>query len=286
MPEGHTIHRAAAQQSRLLAGRDVAVSSPQGRFADSAARVDGRRLERVEAAGKHLFYHWDSGDIGHVHLGLFGRFRVTRGAPPPEPRGAIRMRLSVPDATVDLSGPTTCTLDPPTVREEILARLGPDPLASGADPERMIERIGRSRRAIADLLMDQSVVAGIGNVYRAEILFVNELHPLLPGRSLDEAVVRGLWDTARRMLRAGRRSGRIVTVHRSEVGVAPGGRIPRGEATYVYGRDHCLRCGSPIQTLSIANRSCYFCPTHQREVRGHDADRIGGRGAVGGWDIV
>ena len=85
MPEGHTIHRAARQQQRLLGGDVVAASSPQGRFAESAARIDGTRLLRVDAWGKHLFTRFDSGDLLHVHLGLFGRFTVHDSLPPPRP---------------------------------------------------------------------------------------------------------------------------------------------------------------------------------------------------------
>ena len=103
------------------------------------------------------------------------------------------MRLQVePDShadryvTVDLAGPTACTVDPPSVRTGILARLGPDPIRRGSRPDAMIERISRSSRGIGDLLMDQSVVAGIGNVYRAEVLFVAGIHPLRPGDARDD----------------------------------------------------------------------------------------------------
>ena len=74
MPEGHTIHRIAKDHSPLLVGRPVAVSSPQGRFAADAALVDGVVLDRIEPYGKHLFYWWANGLVGHVHLGLFGKF--------------------------------------------------------------------------------------------------------------------------------------------------------------------------------------------------------------------
>jgi endonuclease-8 len=155
MPEGHTIHRIARDHGALLAGHVIRVSSPQGRFAEDAARVDGAVLERIEPYGKHLFYHWSTGEVGHVHLGLFGKFRVQRTDQPPDPLGQVRMRLVTDHAsgnargrdpsgsfseaspgviTVDLSGPTACTIDPPSVRREILARLGPDPI--GAEPRR------------------------------------------------------------------------------------------------------------------------------------------------------
>jgi endonuclease VIII len=269
MPEGHTIHRAARQQNSLLAGRRVRVSSPQGPFAADAARVDGAILDGVTAHGKHLFYEWSTGDIGHVHLGLFGKFRVQSGPERLEPQGAVRMRLEAPadgggTVTVDLSGPTACTIDDPGVREQIVARLGPDPLRRDASPQRMIERILRSRRGIGDLLMDQSVIAGVGNVYRAEALFVMGIHPLRPGIACDPAELGELWSTIRTMLRRGVRDGRIVTVSRDEVGIPRGRRVPRGEATYAYKRDRCLRCGDEIRRLEISNRTCYYCPTHQR----------------------
>jgi endonuclease-8 len=246
------------------------VSSPQGRFSADAERIDGAVLERLEAHGKHLFYEWSTGEIGHVHLGLFGKYRVRRTADSPEPIGQVRMRLQTePDderseyVTVDLAGPTACTVDPPSVRREILARLGPDPIRRGSRPDAMIERIQRSSRGIGDLLMDQSVVAGIGNVYRAEALFVTGIHPLRPGTDLDPAELEALWATVQGMLRQGVKDGRIVTVSRDDLGIGPNVRIPRREATYAYKRDRCLLCGDEIRRIEIANRTCYFCPTHQ-----------------------
>ncbi|MEO1056246.1 MAG: Fpg/Nei family DNA glycosylase, partial [Actinomycetota bacterium] len=239
-----------------------------------AARIDGAVLQRVEPYGKHLFYHWDTGEIGHVHLGLFGRFRTGYSAPgdPAAPTGAVRMRLSTTtddrrvdrgEVTIDLSGPTVCSLDPPDARERVLARLGPDPLARNANPAQMFDRIRRSQRPIADLLLDQAVVAGIGNVYRAEILFVVGIHPLRPGRDLDDAELHAIWATTSGMLAQGLRDGRIVTVDRAELGLAPGARRPRGEATYVYKRGTCLRCGDAISTVEAGGRPCYYCPTDQ-----------------------
>jgi endonuclease VIII len=263
VPEGHTIHRIARDHGELLVGRTVGVGSPQGRFAADAARVDGAVLERLEAAGKHLFYHWSTGEVGHVHLGLFGRFRVHRDIPAPMPRGAVRMRLETAEVAIDLSGPTACTVDPPDVRRDILARLGPDPLRRGARPEPMIERMRRSQRAVGDLLMDQSVVAGVGNVYRAEALFVVGMHPERPGADCAEPELRELWSTVRTMLRRGVRDDRIVTVRRDELGLPRGRRVPRAEATYVYKRSRCIRCGDAIRTVEIGGRTCYFCPTDQ-----------------------
>ena len=180
------------------------------------------------------------------------------------------MRLQTePDAerdeyvTIDLAGPTTCTVDPPSVRKEILARLGPDPIRRDSKPDGMIERIRRSSRGIGDLLMDQSVVAGIGNIYRAEALFVTGIHPLRRGIDCDQVEIGALWATAQGMLRQGVKDNRIVTVSRDDLGIAPNKRITRAEATYAYKRDRCLLCGDEIIQTQIANRTCYHCPTHQ-----------------------
>src|SRR4051794_9644062 len=95
MPEGHTIHRLARDQTRDLVGHAVRVSSPQGRFAESAAVLDRRTVTAVEAYGKHLFHRWDDGQVLHVHLGLIGKF-LPRPAPAPPPVGAVRLRLEGP----------------------------------------------------------------------------------------------------------------------------------------------------------------------------------------------
>ncbi|MCU0260403.1 MAG: hypothetical protein MUE78_05240 [Ilumatobacteraceae bacterium] len=266
MPEGHTIHRIARDLGRVLGGRAVAVSSPQGRFAGDARLVDGAVLESVEAYGKHLFLHWEGDRVGHVHLGLFGKLRIHRGEP--AARETVRMRLRPldgddPDVTVDLTGPTDCRVGDPADRAAIVARLGPDPLRPDGDAELAVARLQRSRRAIGALLLDQAVVAGIGNVYRAELLFVHGIHPLRPGATCTTDELHSLWDTATRMLRAGVRANRIVTVARAELGLAPGARVPRREATYVYRRDRCLRCATPIQHVEVGGRPCYFCPVHQ-----------------------
>lgn len=268
MPEGHTIHKIAKDHAKLLADKAIRVSSPQGRFAADAERVDGAVLQRIEPHGKHLFYHWDTGEIGHVHLGLFGKFKIHTSDEPPEPSSGCRMRLLTRtgqdgSVTIDLAGPTACTIDDPSVRKGILARLGPDPIKPRQNPQKMFDKIAKSKRGIGDLLMDQAVVAGVGNVYRAEALFVCGIHPLRPGTDLDPAELDALWATISGMLRQGVKDGRILTVPREESGVPRGKRIPRNEATYAYKRDTCLCCGTEIEHLDIANRTSYHCPTCQ-----------------------
>lgn len=112
MPEGHTVLRAARQQNRHFAGRRVAVTSPQGRFAAGAARVDGAVLETVETYGKHLFQHWDNDAVLHVHLGLYGRLRLQRTRQAEPPRGLIRMRMSADDRDVVTAPDAACRRTP------------------------------------------------------------------------------------------------------------------------------------------------------------------------------
>lgn len=166
MPEGHTIHRLARDHSALLKGVAVGVSSPQGRFADGAGRLDGRTVTRIEPYGKHLWYSFSgTRERLHVHLGLYGKF--TQGPlPAPEPRGALRLRLTTDASWLDLRGPTACELMAPPERSAVLARLGPDPLAAKPDGAAAFARLSRSRTPLGALLMDQSVLAGVGNVYR------------------------------------------------------------------------------------------------------------------------
>ena len=268
MPEGHTIHELARDHRGLLAGRRIAVSSPQGRFAAGAAALDGERLDDVEAFGKHLFYGWSGGEVLHVHLGLFGRFLTHHGDTPPA-LGAIRLRLVAgsdngPPVTLELRGPTDCSVGTPDDRDAIVARLGPDPLRSDADPERFVSRAGRTNRAIGAVLLDQSVIAGLGNVYRSEVLFLCGIDPRRAGRDLSADDLRCVWDTARRLLRKGVRDRQIVTVDRRELARPRGRPMERGEATYVYHRPVCLRCGSTIERFALGNRTSYACPTCQR----------------------
>jgi endonuclease VIII len=263
MPEGHTIHRLAREHTKLLVGAGpIAVGSPQGRFAADAALVDGVALRRLEAYGKHLFHWYDNGLVGHVHLGLFGRFRVHLGEGDAPVVGEVRMRMRSCRATIDLSGPNACSIGTADERDAIVARLGPDPLRRDARPELAVARMGATGVGIGAALLDQRVLCGVGNVYRAEALFVNGINPLRPGRSCTEAERWALWATVSAMLRQGVRDGRIVTIDRRRFPVACG-RYRRGETTYVYHREHCLRCGTAVQTVALGARACYFCPVCQ-----------------------
>jgi endonuclease-8 len=260
LPEGHTIRRLANLQNKFLAGRVVTASSPQGRFTGGAAAIDGHVLRTTEAVGKHLFQHYRGGPTVHIHLGLFGKLTSGTGEPP-EPTGAVRLRLVAGHAWMDLRGATTCELiDPPEIAV-LLARLGPDPLRGDADPLRAWKRISRSKTAIGALLMDQKVVAGVGNVYRAELLFRHRVDPFLPGARLREETWMSMWADLVTLMRAGVRTGRIETVLAEDRPRARGA-LKRDEAGYVYRRQGlpCRVCGTEIRTEVMVARNLFWCP--------------------------
>lgn len=275
MPEGHAVHRLAAEIRRRFAGDPLAVSSPQGRFATAAARIDGATLNGAEAHGKHLLL--DFGDLRwvHVHLGIYGRLTVT-DPPASAPVGQVRMRLVGPRAWADLRGPAACELLDEAERAALLGRLGPDPLRPDADPDRAWRRISASRAPVATLLMDQAVLGGIGNIYRAELLFRHRVDPLLPGRELPEPVWKAMWDDLCVLMRAGVRDGRIDTV-RAEHDPVAAGREPRrdrhGGEVYVYRRagQPCHVCGTAVATRTLNGRNLFWCPNCQDRWAGSEA---------------
>lgn len=243
MPEGHTIHRQARLQSGDLAGRRLGVASPQGWAQDAAAELDGRVLDRIDAYGKHLLYRFEGGRTLQVHLGLFGRFRRWKD-PAPAPRDTTRLRFTGGQRTVDLSGAIVSELLDPDGEAALLERLGPDPLRADADPDRAWERLHRKRLGLGAALLDQTVFAGLGNVYRAEILFACGLDPATPARDLDREQFDRLWTTTVSLLRRGERSGRI-------------------NDKQVYRRERCGGCGGPTHTAKVAGRTLYSCPACQ-----------------------
>jgi len=267
MPEGHAIHRLAARHQHLFAGETVAVSSPQGRFAAGAARIDGRRLIRAEAVGKHLLHHFGPDLVLHVHLGLYGR--CTDGEPPvPLPAGLIRMRMIGPRHWLDLRGPAACDVLDGEQVAALRARLGADPLQAGAVPDRAYERIARSDRPVFALLLDQSIVAGCGLIYANEVLFRAGLAPTVPGRALDRATWDAIWADLCALMAEGVARGRIDTVHTEHTPAAMR-RAPRvdrhGGEVYVYRRpgQPCLVCGTAVARGPLAGRNLYWCPSCQ-----------------------
>jgi len=264
MPEGHTLHRLARRHSELLVGRTVAADSPQGRFELGARYLHGRTFAAVEAYGKHLFYDVGDADLLHVHLGLYGKF-FDGPQPAPPVRGAVRLRLQTDEAWIELRGATAVELVDPAHHAEILGRLGPDPLRPRTKPDRFLDRASASRAPIAAILMDQSMIAGIGNVFRAELLFRAGIEPHRSGRDVGRTELTELWADVSAQLRAGVKAGRIVTTRPADRTTSRGPASIE-DAHYVYRRTGlpCRLCGTPIRHETLLGRNLFWCPTCQR----------------------
>lgn len=287
MPEGHVIHRLAAELEIAFAGRPVAVTSPQGRFAQAAALLDGTPLRSAQAFGKHLLLDFSppatpvvSGPPGlpeaietpgpfvHIHLGLIGKLRWVRPGPVEAP-GTLRLRIETIEHAAELRGPQTCALVGPAEVAALVASLGPDPLRPDADPERAWARVHRSGRTIASLLMDQRVAAGVGNIYRAEVLYRQRIHPDTPGTALSRRAWNRLWADLVELMPQGVRHGRIDTVRPEHTPEAMGreARVDRhGGEVYVYRRagQPCLVCGREVSVREFEGRNLYWCARCQR----------------------
>lgn len=248
MPEGHLVHRDARAQHEELAGRVLAASSPQGRL--DTTDIDGRRLERVEAHGKHLFHHFGSGLTVHVHLGMKGLW-LRHPDPTSPPRPATRLRLAG-EVAYDLIAPSACEVLGADAVAALLDRLGPDPLRPDADEADAVRRFRTARGSVAEVLLDQAVWAGIGNAWRAELLWLTRLNPRTPAAALEESTAAGLWRAAVRYLTLGRDLGQVVSDPQ-----APDER-------WVYKRETCRSCGAAVATAQLGGRTAYWCPEEQR----------------------
>ncbi|MDJ0316017.1 Fpg/Nei family DNA glycosylase [Arthrobacter antibioticus] len=265
MPEGHSVHRLARQFNDVFAGAALAVSSPQGKFAAGAARIDGHKLEHAQAHGKQMFLFFSHELVMRVHLGLYGawdfggdssfRGASSIGAPrrigekeldsgagpdgvvgdmylgPPEPKGAVRVRLISHHGWADLRGPTACEVLTPAESTAVLCKLGPDPLNDfPGDAQEFARRVRRSATSIALLLMKQEVLAGVGNVYRAEVLFRLGLDPMLPGKTLEQEEALAIWRDISIVMADGLCDGRIITTELVDRPTGLGAEVGHGQA--------------------------------------------------------
>lgn len=332
MPEGHSVHRIARQFSQNFVGKQVAATSPQGRFAAGAKVLSGREVVSVRAVGKQMFLE-SEGDVWlRVHLGMYGawdfageimvdptiasangRMGQTNqrgtdlaepvldsagenslhsiGAPrrsrvhmrmseqtrplgeedasawPPPVVGQVRLRLLNDVTCADLRGPTACELQ---TTDEILAtvaKLGPDPLVGDPDAgeEFFVAAVRRRATSIALLLMDQTVVSGIGNVYRAEMLFRAGLNPHTPGKSIPEEVVRELWRDWTKLLVIGVETGQMMTMDGLTGEQYRAAMAGRDDRHWVYHRAGlpCRVCKTEIVLEIVGARKLYWCPRCQ-----------------------
>jgi endonuclease VIII len=247
VPEGHLLHRTAAELTADLAGHLVTATSPQGRF--DAAPVDGRTVVRADAHGKHLLVHLQEAPSVHVHLGMRGLF-LRYPDPAVPPRGGVRLRLAGPVAW-DLIAPTTCELLDAAGVARVVGALGPDPLREDATAEQAVARLRGARGPVAAAMVDQAVWAGVGNAWRAELLFLARIDPVRPAAALSPEAAAHLWELTVRFMALGRAAGQVVSDPS-----APDER-------WVYKRETCRSCGAPVRTAQVGGRTSYSCPVEQ-----------------------
>ena len=258
MPEGHLLHRLARDQAEL-AGHVVAVTSPQGRFAAGAATLDGRRLAAVEAYGKHLFHRFD-GDVGglHTHLGMQGKWVRLVGDRPPRPQ--VRVRLATPAVAWDLIAPATCEVLAGAGWDQLVASLGPDPLEAGAGEERAWKAVTAFGGTVGAALLDQAVIAGVGNVLRAEALFRAGVHPSMPAATVDRDAFHRIWAALVELMAQSVENGRIIS---APLPAAERATVAEADGRMVYKQAACRVCGTPVETSELAGRTAYACPRCQ-----------------------
>lgn len=274
MPEGHVIHRLADNLTSHFAGKKAAVSSPQGRFAAEANVLTGQILTGAQAWGKHLFIDFENQHqphLIHIHLGLIGKLKFCSPTEKLSTLGnQIRLLIANDTQLAGLTGPQTCRLIDSAEQQRVLSNLGADPLRDDSDPQIAWRKITRSSRSIAALLMDQKITAGVGNIYRAEVLFRHRIDPNCLGKELSFSSWENIWADLVALMKEGVKTGRIDTVYPQHLPENMG-RAPRKDAhggeVYVYRRagQQCLVCSSPIKHAVLQGRNLYWCAKCQTQ---------------------
>lgn len=265
MPEGHTVHRTSNRFNELFQHKPVQIFSPQGRFAESARLISGHSLAQSRAIGKQMFAEFDNGLTLRIHLGLYGKWSFAKyEGEPTEPYGQVRARFQTTTHFADLRGPTACEVIGPDEVKAIEQRLGPDPLNfdfAGNECARFVERVLASRTSIGMALMKQDVISGIGNVYRAELLFRAQINPHTPGNALSKQQVENIWHDAVDLLQVGVKTGFMIT--RDELRKK---RPTKAERNFVYKREGlpCRVCSTNLTLELMATRKLYWCVECQK----------------------
>lgn len=252
---------------------DPTIASSNGRMGQTNQRgtvVDDDNDEPImDAAGENSL-----SSIGAPRRAR-GRVRMseqTRGLEeetewPPPVVGQVRLRLLTELTCADLRGPTACQIQTPDEVASTIAKLGPDPLVDDVveGEERFVSVVRRKPTAIGLLLMDQSVISGIGNVYRAEMLFRARQNPHTPGRDVPEEIVRGLWRDWVRLLAIGVEAGQMMTMDDLDPQAYRAAMASRDDRHWVYHRAGlpCRVCGTSIIVEEAAGRKLYWCPRCQ-----------------------
>ena len=265
MPEGDTIFRAARTLHRALAGHPV-VRFTSVFPALAQGGIEGRRIEAVRSAGKHLLIEFSGDIILRTHMRMHGSWHLYhRGEAWRRPRRDMRLVLETASLeAVGFSIPVAELIPRAHLaRHEVLGTLGPDLLSSDFDEAEALRRMRAAGDiAVADVLLDQRVLAGIGNVYKSEVLFVCRVNPYTRAGELDDVSHLALVTTARRLLTINTSDSlapmTTYTGYRRTTGRGdPAGRL------WVYGRagKPCRRCGHPIRTAKQGPhaRSTYWC---------------------------
>jgi endonuclease VIII len=186
---------------------------------------------------------------------------------PPLPIGAVRVRLLTDNTVADLRGPTACDVLTPDQVQAVIDKMGPDPLVDNPKigEQRLVDAVRKTSTPIGLLLMDQSVVSGIGNVYRAELLFRARLDPHKPGKDVPEDTVRALWRDWTKLLNIGVQTGQMMTMDGLSKAKYAAALANREDRHWVYHRtgEPCRVCGTPIVMEIAASRKLYFCPVDQ-----------------------
>ena len=277
MAEGHAVHGIAGRL-RQFVGQPVRSRSPNGEFA--AEVFDRRVVADAQAVGKHLLVSAVGVELtAHLHLAMDGAVSVRRHTrvldgdfPRTEPpvHGNVAWRLLSATHLGELTDPAVCELLDGDGVLALRARLGPDPLRADAEPDLARRRIQLSRRPVGALLIDQKVIAGIGNVYRAELLHRARLDPFTPGRDIDDDTFAALWQDAVDLMTLGLGAGWIVTDEAQLVAareaLVRGERVPRWPKRYaVYGRAGrpCHVCGTTVRAERLGLQRMFWCPVCQ-----------------------
>lgn len=251
---------------------DPTIAAANGRMGQTNQRgtdVDGPPI--LDTAGENSLTSIGAPRRTRVHVRMSEQ---TTGLPgdgeewPPPVVGQVRLRLMTDSTVADLRGPTACELQSPDEVAETIAKLGPDPLVDDVaeGEERFTSVVRRKPTAIGLLLMDQSVVSGIGNVYRAELLYRARLNPHTPGRDVPEEIVRAIWRDWVRLLAIGVETGQMMTMDDLDPEGYRKAMASRDDRHWVYHRAGlpCRVCGTEIVVEEVATRKLYWCPSCQR----------------------
>jgi endonuclease VIII len=267
VPEGDTIFQTAAALRPLLVGQPILAARAR-RPGPAVERLVGAHVTSVEPIGKHMLIRFDNGLALHTHLRMSGTWhRYAPGERWRMPAWQARVVLEVPDhVVVCFNAPVAELMDERAVKlHPALQSLGPDLLAGTFSSDIAFQQLkAQTHREIADAVLDQRVMAGVGNVFKSEILFIESVNPWTLVSALDDATLARLIETAHRVLLDNARPGhprRVTTL---------GDPSARGQSLWVYGRANrpCSRCGTTIRTRrqGALNRPTFWCPHCQPEL--------------------